>query len=174
MSVVLHWFLPTSGDGRTVVERFHANRAQGGPAPRDAGIDHLEQVAVAAERNGFEGALTPTGTWCEDAWLTRAALIARTRRLKFPVAFRPGVISPTLAAQIEPVDFAGEHYGLLVRRRGPAGVGAARPARGRAGRAGAHAGRLNRARRVEPGQRAARASTAVSGLSANTPSRPVA
>ncbi|MEV0676777.1 LLM class flavin-dependent oxidoreductase [Actinosynnema sp. NPDC050436] len=100
MSVVLHWFLPTSGDGRTVVERFHANRTLGGPAPREPDIDYLEQVAVAAERNGFEGVLTPTGTWCEDAWLTTAALIPRTSRLKFLVAFRPGAISPTLAAQM--------------------------------------------------------------------------
>ncbi|CCH35506.1 LLM class flavin-dependent oxidoreductase [Actinosynnema sp. NPDC047251] len=100
MSVVLHWFLPTSGDGRTVVERFHANRSLGGPALRDPDIDYLEQVAVAAERNGFEGVLTPTGTWCEDAWLATAALISRTARLKFLVAFRPGAISPTLAAQM--------------------------------------------------------------------------
>ncbi|WP_433266472.1 LLM class flavin-dependent oxidoreductase [Actinosynnema sp. CS-041913] len=100
MSVVLHWFLPTSGDGRTVVERFHANRSLGGAAQRDPDIDYLAQIAVAAERNGFTGVLTPTGTWCEDAWLTTAALIARTERLKFLVAFRPGVISPTLAAQM--------------------------------------------------------------------------
>ncbi|RKT51616.1 LLM class flavin-dependent oxidoreductase [Saccharothrix australiensis] len=100
MSVVLHWFLPTSGDGRTVVERFHANRSAGPAAQRDPDIDYLAQVAAAAERNGFEGVLTPTGTWCEDAWLTTAALIARTERLKFLVAFRPGAISPTLAAQM--------------------------------------------------------------------------
>jgi alkanesulfonate monooxygenase len=43
--------------------------------------------------------LTPTGTWCEDAWLTTAALVRETRRLKFLVAFRPGAITPTLAAQ---------------------------------------------------------------------------
>ncbi|GGP80537.1 LLM class flavin-dependent oxidoreductase [Saccharothrix coeruleofusca] len=100
MSVVTHWFLPTSGDGRTVVERFHANKSQGAPAQRDPDIDYLAEIAQAAERNGFHGVLTPTGTWCEDAWLTTAALIARTRRLKFLVAFRPGVISPTLAAQM--------------------------------------------------------------------------
>ncbi len=64
MSVVLHWFLPTSGDGRTVVERFHANRSLGAAAARDPDIDYLAQVAQAAERNGFEGVLTPTGTWC--------------------------------------------------------------------------------------------------------------
>jgi alkanesulfonate monooxygenase len=100
MSVKLHWFLPTSGDGRTIVERFHANRSQGPTAQRDPDIDYLAQVARAAEQLGFEGVLTPTGTWCEDAWLTTAALIRETKTLKFLVAFRPGIISPTLAAQM--------------------------------------------------------------------------
>ncbi|OLF18433.1 LLM class flavin-dependent oxidoreductase [Actinophytocola xanthii] len=100
MSLHLHWFLPTSGDGRTIVERFHANRSLGPAAARDADIDYLALVARAAERLEFEGVLTPTGTWCEDAWLTTAALIRETTRLKFLVAFRPGVISPTLAAQM--------------------------------------------------------------------------
>ncbi|ALG14255.1 LLM class flavin-dependent oxidoreductase [Kibdelosporangium phytohabitans] len=100
MSITLHWFLPTSGDGRTIVERFHANRSLGAPAQRQPDIDYLAQVARAAEQLGFTGVLTPTGTWCEDAWLTTAALIAHTSTLKFLVAFRPGVISPTLAAQM--------------------------------------------------------------------------
>ncbi|OZM72381.1 alkanesulfonate monooxygenase [Amycolatopsis antarctica] len=100
MTVALHWFLPTSGDGRTIVERFHANRSRGPSAQRDPDIDYLAQIARAAEQLGFEGVLTPTGTWCEDAWLSTAALIRETKRLKFLVAFRPGVISPTLAAQM--------------------------------------------------------------------------
>src|SRR2546423_480688 len=100
MSLTLHWFLPTLGDGRTVVERFHANRSLGGPAQRPPDIDYLAQVARSAEQLGFTGVLTPTGTWCEDAWLTTAALIRETSRLKYLVAFRPGVISPTLAAQM--------------------------------------------------------------------------
>jgi alkanesulfonate monooxygenase len=100
MSVKLHWFLPTSGDGRTIVERFHATRSAGPTAQREPDIDYLAQVAQAAERLGFEGVLTPTGTWCEDAWLTTAALIRETKTLKFLVAFRPGVVSPTLAAQM--------------------------------------------------------------------------
>jgi alkanesulfonate monooxygenase len=100
MSVTLHWFLPTSGDGRTIVERFQGSSTIGGPAQRPPDIDYLAQVARAAEHVGFTGVLTPTGTWCEDAWLTTAALIPQTERLKFLVAFRPGVISPTLAAQM--------------------------------------------------------------------------
>ncbi|GAA3022136.1 LLM class flavin-dependent oxidoreductase [Actinokineospora globicatena] len=99
MSITLHWFLPTSGDGRNVVERFHANRAESS-ARRAPDIDYLAQVARAAEQLGFTGVLTPTGTFCEDAWLVTAALIRETRTLKFLVAFRPGVISPTLAAQM--------------------------------------------------------------------------
>jgi alkanesulfonate monooxygenase len=49
------------------VERFHANKSAGPSAQREPDIDYLAQVAQAAERLGFEGVLTPTGTWCEDA-----------------------------------------------------------------------------------------------------------
>jgi alkanesulfonate monooxygenase len=100
MTVRLHWFLPTSGDGRTIVDRFDAGPSRG-PAPaRRPDIDYLAQIARAAEHLGFEGVLTPTGTFCEDAWLTTVALIRETTRLKFLVAFRPGLVSPTLAAQM--------------------------------------------------------------------------
>jgi alkanesulfonate monooxygenase len=92
--VKLHWFLPTPGDSRDIA----ATRE--GAHHRPATLDYLAQVARAAESAGFEGVLTPTGTWCEDAWITTSALLAHTRRLKFLVAFRPGTISPTLAAQM--------------------------------------------------------------------------
>ncbi|UQS24326.1 LLM class flavin-dependent oxidoreductase [Amycolatopsis thermalba] len=100
MTITPHWFLPTTGDGRTIVERFHANRSLGPVAQREPTIDYLAQIARAAEQLGFAGVLTPTGTWCEDAWLTTAALLRETKRLKYLVAFRPGVLSPTLAAQM--------------------------------------------------------------------------
>jgi alkanesulfonate monooxygenase len=94
----LHWFLPTQGDGRRLVEASRpADRAGG---PRAASLGYLTQVALAAEELGFEGALTPTGLWCEDAWVTTAMLSQRTERLKFMIAFRPGLVSPTLAAQM--------------------------------------------------------------------------
>lgn len=93
MTIKVHWFLPTSGDSRTVVP-FGVDGHH-----RPATIDYLAQIAQAADRLGFEGVLTPTGTWCEDAWLVTAALIRETRRLKFLVAFRPGSLTPTLAAQ---------------------------------------------------------------------------
>jgi alkanesulfonate monooxygenase len=99
MSVTLHWFLPTHGDGRSIVDR-PGQSPIGAAVPREPDIDYLAQVAQAAERLGFTGMLTPTGTWCQDAWLTTAALLARTRSIKFLVAFRPGALTPTLAAQL--------------------------------------------------------------------------
>lgn len=93
MPLSLHWFLPTAGDSRTVVP-FGPNGHHRPPT-----IDYLAQIARAADRLGFEAVLTPTGTWCEDSWLVTAALLRETERLKFLVAFRPGSLTPTLAAQ---------------------------------------------------------------------------
>jgi alkanesulfonate monooxygenase len=96
--LTFHWFLPTQGDGRRLVEESRPAGRAGGP--RAASLGYLTQVALAAEELGFEGALTPTGLWCEDAWVTTAMLSQRTERLKFMIAFRPGLVSPTLAAQM--------------------------------------------------------------------------
>jgi alkanesulfonate monooxygenase len=90
----IHWFLPTGGDSRDVLpegERAHW---------RPPSHDYLAQVAVACDRLGYDAVLTPCGTMCEDAWLATASLLPLTQRLKFLVAFRPGFLSPTLAAQM--------------------------------------------------------------------------
>jgi alkanesulfonate monooxygenase len=71
-----------------------------GAPPRPPTTDYLTQVASAADVLGFDALLTPCGTGCEDAWISTAMLIARTRRVRFLVAFRPGLLSPTLAAQM--------------------------------------------------------------------------
>jgi alkanesulfonate monooxygenase len=94
-----HWFLPTNGgDGRHVVSGGHG--VEHGSAGRPASVPYLGQIARSAEQLGFEAALTPTGAWCEDAWLSTAMLAPLSERLKFLVAFRPGLTSPTLAAQM--------------------------------------------------------------------------
>jgi alkanesulfonate monooxygenase len=100
MSPRFFWFLPTTGDGRSIVGGSHASSNRAIPnGYRAPSRRYLADVARAADRLGFEGVLTPTGTWCEDAWLTTAALLNETEKLKFLVAFRPGLIPPTLAAQ---------------------------------------------------------------------------
>ncbi|MGE0219962.1 LLM class flavin-dependent oxidoreductase [Mycolicibacterium sp.] len=95
-----YWFLPTNGDSRSIVGASHASTHHAVPPTyRPPTRRYLAEVARAADRLGYEGVLTPTGTWCEDAWLTASALLAETERLKFLVAFRPGLVPPTLAAQ---------------------------------------------------------------------------
>lgn len=94
-----HWFLPTNGgDGQHIVGGGHGVGAESSGRP--ATVPYLGQVARSAEQLGFEAALTPTGAWCEDAWITTAMLSSVSERLKFLVAFRPGLISPFLAAQM--------------------------------------------------------------------------
>ncbi|GAB3706571.1 LLM class flavin-dependent oxidoreductase [Corynebacterium nasicanis] len=97
-TLTFHWFLPTSGDSRGIVGGGHGAAARSGDRPIE--LPYLTQLALAAELNGFESVLTPTGQWCEDAWITDAALIDATERLKFLVALRPGLVSPTLSAQM--------------------------------------------------------------------------
>ncbi|MGA8329596.1 MAG: LLM class flavin-dependent oxidoreductase [Mycobacterium sp.] len=97
MAIHFHWFLPTYGDSRDLIAGGHGSSMRG---DRPADLRYLTQLAQAAEINGFEAVLTPTGLWCEDAWLTTAMLISSTESLKYLVAFRPGLVSPTLAAQM--------------------------------------------------------------------------
>jgi alkanesulfonate monooxygenase len=88
MPLNVFWFIPTQGDGR-----FLGTTAGGRPAT----FDYFSQVARAADTLGYEGVLLPTGRGCDDAWVTAAGLAAVTQRLKFLVAVRPGLVSPTLA-----------------------------------------------------------------------------
>ncbi|MBV8156422.1 MAG: FMNH2-dependent alkanesulfonate monooxygenase [Dyella sp.] len=85
------WFIPTHGDGR------YLGTSEGA---REVNFDYLKQVAVAADTLGYEGVLIPTGRSCEDPWVTAAALAAVTRNLRFLVAVRPGLMTPTLAARM--------------------------------------------------------------------------
>lgn len=94
------WFLPTWGDGRSVVDYFPDPAKPSAARGRRADVGYLRQIAQAADRMGFVGVLTPTSSNCEDAWLICTALAGYTERLKFLVAFRPGFLLPTLAAQM--------------------------------------------------------------------------
>jgi alkanesulfonate monooxygenase len=100
MSIEFNWFLPTSGDGRHLVDNTRVDDLRNGlGGHREPDIDYLVQVAQAAEYAGFHAALLPTGPACEDAWLVSAAIAQETEKLKFLVAFRPGFELPAYAAQ---------------------------------------------------------------------------
>jgi alkanesulfonate monooxygenase len=105
MPLKLHWFLPTNGDSRSDLSLGNAvglagSRAIEGGSERAPDIGYIGQIARSAEQLGFDAALTPTSSWCEDAWVMTAALSQVTERFRFLVAFRPGFTSPTLAAQM--------------------------------------------------------------------------
>ena len=85
------WFLPTHGDGRYLGTSLGA---------RPVDIHYLRQVAQAADRLGYGGVLLPTGKSCEDSWVIASALVTHTEKLKFLVAVRPGLQSPTVAARM--------------------------------------------------------------------------
>ena len=95
-----HWFLPTNGDSRDIVGGGHGVPVGAAGGVRPLTIGYLGQIARSAEQLGFEAALTPTGAWCEDAWVSTAMLSQVSERLKFLVAFRPGLTAPFLAAQM--------------------------------------------------------------------------
>ena len=102
---LVHWFLPTGGDDRVVGAGTRGGivGSDAGPlpaSPRPPTLEYLAQVARAADDLGYAGVLTPTGAQCEDPWVVTAALIPHTRRLRFLVALRPGLLSPVLVAQM--------------------------------------------------------------------------
>jgi alkanesulfonate monooxygenase len=87
----LFWFLPTHGDGRYLGTSIGA---------RSVDLPYLSQIARAADDLGYAGVLLPTGRSCEDAWAVASAMLPVTQRLKFLVAIRPGIVSPTAAARL--------------------------------------------------------------------------
>lgn len=85
------WFIPTHGDGRYLAT---------GIGGRSVNFDYWRQIAQAVDQLGFTGALLPTGRSCEDAWVLASSLIAHTKKMRFLVAIRPGLMSPGLAARM--------------------------------------------------------------------------
>ncbi|MFM6357985.1 MAG: FMNH2-dependent alkanesulfonate monooxygenase [Planktothrix sp.] len=85
------WFFPTHGDGR------YLGTSYGG---RAVTLDYLKQIAQAVDHLGYTGALIPTGRSCEDAWIAAASLISVTQRMKFLVALRPGMTTPSTVARM--------------------------------------------------------------------------
>ncbi|MFA6970703.1 MAG: FMNH2-dependent alkanesulfonate monooxygenase [Gallionella sp.] len=91
MTLNIFWFMPTFGDSR------YLGSKQG---TRVVDYDYLKQVGVAADTLGYDGVLIPTGRSCEDPWIVASSLIGVTRKLKFLVALRPGLLQPALAARM--------------------------------------------------------------------------
>jgi alkanesulfonate monooxygenase len=87
----LLWFIPTFGDGRYLASARGA---------RDTNFSYVRQIAQAVDELGYYGALLPTGRTCDDPWIVAASLIPLTRQMRFLVAIRPGLMSPTISARM--------------------------------------------------------------------------
>jgi alkanesulfonate monooxygenase len=87
----LFWFIPTFGDSRYLASAKGSRRTT---------FAYLRQIAEAVDQLGFYGALLPTGRTCDDAWIVASSLFPFTRTMRFLVAVRPGLMSPTLTARM--------------------------------------------------------------------------
>jgi len=85
------WFLPTHGDGH------YLGTSVGG---REVNFNYLRQIAQVADQLGYFGVLLPTGRSCEDSWVVASAVAPWTERLRYLVAVRPGLQSPSAAARM--------------------------------------------------------------------------
>ena len=87
----IFWFIPTNGDFRQL------NKAQGS---RPATYDYCKQIATAVDDLGYSGVLIPTGKTCEEGFIVASTLVPVTKNLKYLVAVRPGLMSPSFAARM--------------------------------------------------------------------------
>lgn len=85
------WYIPAHKDARYLGTEV---------GTRFASFDYLKQIAQAVDGLGYQGALVPTGTNCEDSWVIASGLAAVTTRMKFIVAVRPGLVGPSAAARM--------------------------------------------------------------------------
>ncbi len=113
MSIDFYWRIPTHGCSSSIRQR-NSNRgdwsplAPGNQAPglRDgvtdgtSYIDHMAEIARAAEISGFVGGLLPSFPMTDDPWVISAALARATKAFRFMIAFQPGFLSPVRAARM--------------------------------------------------------------------------
>jgi alkanesulfonate monooxygenase len=87
----INWFIPTTGDGR-YLGSSHQSRL--------TDYAYLRQIAQTVDELGYYAVLLPAGNSCEDSWVVASSLMPSTRRLRFLIAVRPGIMSPTVAARM--------------------------------------------------------------------------
>lgn len=95
MSLRFHWRLPQSGED----DKGSRGAAS---ASRDTGVPDLDSLAhfcAAAEASGTDSLLVDFGWAKPDPIVLSAALGARTQTIRFLMAWRSGLISPTMFVQ---------------------------------------------------------------------------
>lgn len=114
MSIDFYWRLPTHGCHASVHRGSYdrgdwsplvpGNQAPGLTATgEDDGyryIDHLAEIAKAAEISGFIGGLIPSFPNTDDPWVISPLLARETKSFRFMIAFQPGFLNPVQAARL--------------------------------------------------------------------------
>ena len=88
----ISWFIPTTGDGRYLGSKFGSRVTRSGLSWADC--------TGCRSIIGYHSVLLPTGNSCEDSWVIASSLLPVTKRLRFLVAIRPGIMTPTVAARM--------------------------------------------------------------------------
>ncbi len=113
MTIDFHWRLPTHGCHSTI-RRTNYDRGDWSPLGPEsltpgldtdgepdgfAYIDHLAQIAKAAESAGFQGGLLPSFPGTDDPWVISSLLARETKTFRFMIAFQPGFANPVHTAR---------------------------------------------------------------------------
>jgi len=114
MTIDFYWRLPTHGCHGSIRQSTY-DRGDWSPisgshvAPgldrhgEDDGfryIDHLSEIARAAEASGFIGGLIPSFPNTDDPWVISPLLARETKTFRFMIAFQPGFLNPVQAARM--------------------------------------------------------------------------
>lgn len=113
MSVDFYWRIPTHGCASSLrdqvlnrgdwVELAEGNQTPGlfhGEPDGTSYLDHMAEIARAAEISGFVGGLVPSFPTTEDPWIIASALARATRAFRFMIAYQPGFLHPVRAARM--------------------------------------------------------------------------
>ncbi|MEN3746196.1 LLM class flavin-dependent oxidoreductase [Sphingomonas sp. HF-S3] len=114
MSIDFYWRLPTHGCHASLRHSAYdrgdwSPLRPGNVAPgldrdgEDDGhryIDHLAEIARAAESAGFIGGLIPSFPNTDDPWVISPLLARATKAFRFMIAFQPGFLDPVHAARM--------------------------------------------------------------------------
>jgi len=114
MSIDFYWRLPTHGCHSSIHRGSYDRGDWSPPGPhniapgfdRDHGedgftyIDHLAEIAKAAESAGFLGGLIPSFPNTDDPWVISPLLARETKSFRFMIAFQPGFGNPVHTARM--------------------------------------------------------------------------
>jgi len=114
MTIDFYWRLPTHGCHDSLRHSAYNRGDWSPPGPHNIApgfdrnsaddgfryIDHLAEIAKAAESAGFIGGLIPSFPNTDDPWVISPLLARETSSFRFMIAFQPGFLDPVHAARM--------------------------------------------------------------------------